>query len=149
MKLVPFSGKVSHLNQISSTSSNILHGRGSIKTSHKTTFRVDGRPVEVGGTHNLGDGDPVTVVAIEKGGTHYPLAFRNDATRIEHVESASYIWGILFMILGVFMIGIYIGIPVMIGAGYLLYKTNEMKKAIADAVVMLRNTPAATAAVTA
>lgn len=149
MKLIPFSGKVSHLNQITETSGRLHNGRGNIKTSHKTTFRVDGRPVELDGTHNLGDGDPVTVVAIEKNGTHYPLAFRNDATRIEHTQSASYIGGILIMILGIFTIAVYIGVPIMIGAGYLIYKTKEMRAAIADAAVMLRNTPAATVAATA
>ena len=147
MSLVSLSGQVSHINQISTTSGTIrpdnsFGGGGTITTSHKTTFRIAGRPVEMKGVPSLGEGDFASAVGVERSGTLYPLAFRNDSTNIEILDNASYFLSVFTGIIGILLGGgsgsTAIALFFLIPAGWLYYKTKTKKKFINEASGELR-----------
>lgn len=148
MSLVSLSGQVSHINQISTTSgtihpNNSHGGGGTITTSHKITFRIAGHPVEMAGTPNLGEGDFVSAVGVERSGTLYPIAFRNDTTNIESIDHASYfpsvITGIVGLLLGGGSGSTTVFLFFLAIAGWLHYKIKEEEKLINEAAGKLRD----------
>src|SRR5882762_9155743 len=137
MDFKQMSGKVSHLNQTSSTQGLIQHGgRGTISTSHTTTFRVSGRPVEMRGAHNFGEGDLVSLVGVEKDGTMHPIAFRNDTTGIRADDRPSIVLAVIFSIIAAvmcFITNFYFGTPFLLIAGWAIYKSIERNSRIKEA----------------
>ena len=73
------SGIVSHIVTSSLTSS----------TTHKISFRVNGKPVFFSKRLNIGDGDHVDLVGQQIGGELKVRAIRNNSTGVEYFEPGS------------------------------------------------------------
>ncbi len=97
MDYINYAGVVTH----------VAH-ESSVSTSHKTMFRVAGRPVKWGKALNMGNGDHVSVVGIDKGGTLHAIAMKNDSTgerNVKRVPAWMQVVSILLRVIGVACIG--------------------------------------------
>jgi hypothetical protein len=148
MELVALSGKVSNLMRSSTTTGEISQGRGDIRTSHKTTFRVNGRPVEFESAPELADGDLVSVAGTDRGGLMRGLALRNDSTNTVWQEGTyRYVYPIFGIIAGILTIPLF-GAGLII-LGYSVWALNRAKKnkeEVAAAVARVRSMPSAAGA---
>jgi hypothetical protein len=136
MSLVAITGKVSHLNRLSSVSGG--GGGTAVSTSYQTTLRVDGRHVKVNGSMSwVADDDYIAIVGIEDEGVLDPLAIRNDSSGYEsYAETKSYTFAIVCLILGFFTFFI----TTAIGA-WLIFGIQKQKKLNAEAKQMLHEMP--------
>jgi len=102
--LVLLSGRVSGAKIVSETTGRVNKGRGSVSTSHKTLFRIDGKPVCFDGTPNLDDDDMVTVVGKAKS-EFKARALRNDSTGALYFQSVIFLCllGVLGIAIGSFI----------------------------------------------
>lgn len=142
MNLITITGKVSHLNSVASITGG---GGAALETVHRTTFRVDGRHVEVEGPMSWASNDDyVAIVGVEQDGVLEPLASRNDTTGYETYAGArSYTLAVVLIFLGFFTFFI----TAAMGA-WLIWGINKRKKLIAEATRRLHSIPRVTAAAT-
>ena len=138
MSLIAVTGKVSHLNRISSISGG--GGSTDVETSHQTTLRVNGRHVKVEGSMSWASNDDhIAIVGVEEAGVLELLAIRNDTSGYEsHAEASSYTLAIVLLFLGfsTFFITTAIG-------AWLIWCIKKRKKFIAEAKQMLHGIPRA------
>jgi hypothetical protein len=135
------SGVVSNLQFSSETSGQIQgsHGRvsGNVHTKQVVTFRVDGRPAQIKllGQPSLNDGDVVVLTGKEKNGTFHARAMRNETTgAIDHrPANPSIILGGLFLVIGLPLSAIIIGLPFVGLGAYNIYDGLQTRQAIAAA----------------
>lgn len=141
MNLVEAAGKVSHLNRISTTSGG--GGGSAVDTSFVTTFRVDGRQYQINGAcHWMDNNDYVAIVGRDSGGVLVPLAIRNDTSGYENIaEPASLKAAILWIVFGVLLIALMVGIFMIAWGIWSVISINQDKKYIAEAERRLRNIP--------
>jgi hypothetical protein len=106
------SGSVSHLSSTSTVHGSVKRGKGSVTTSHRIDFRVDGKAAYYKNTVNLADGDRVTLAGKMKKGEFYARAMRNDETNVVYSEPITlyYVLGAFFLAFGVALSFILIGI---------------------------------------
>ncbi len=123
MTLSIISGSVSHVSSSTTVSGQMYADRGTVRTTHKLHFRVNGRSAVFSGTPNVADGDVVTLAGIDKGGEFKALALRNESTGVAYPGPTTlvYVGGILFLLLGIPFSVILIGIPFAGFGAYLLY----------------------------
>jgi hypothetical protein len=147
------SGVVSNL-QFSSETSGQVHGSqgrvtGSMHTKQVVTFRVDGRAAQIKllGQPSINDGDVVVITGKEKNGTFHARAMRNETTgAIDHrPANPSIILGGLFLVIGLPLSMIIIGLPFVGLGAYNIYDGLQTRQAIAAA----RTAPKAIRAATA
>lgn len=148
------SGVVSNLQFSSETSGQVhgSHGRvsGSMHTKQVVTFRVDGRPAQIKllGQPSINDGDVVVITGKEKNGTFHARAMRNETTgAIDHrPANPSLILGGLFLVLGIPLSFVIIGLPFVAVGAYNIYDGLQTRQAIdaaRTAPKALRSTAAA------
>lgn len=78
------SGTVSHLERLSKLSGHISGGSGSVNTSTRTSFRVDGMPAIVDGSPTISNGDRVMVIGSEKNGVLEGDILRNFTINLKY-----------------------------------------------------------------
>ena len=116
-------------------------GHGAIYTTHKTSYRINGKPVEDSGTSNVADGDFASLVGLQRGGGVYPLAFRNDSTGVTTTEVSDFPW-VKILLLGIFMTPVFgIGIPFLLFAAWLYTKKKKGNNLVGEAKAILRTIP--------
>lgn len=139
MSLVAVTGKVSHLNRVSSITGG--GGGTNVGTSHQTTLRVNGRHIKVDGPMSwVADDDHIAIVGLEEEGVLEPLAVRNDTSGYEsYAEARSYgFFLILLLLLGFFTFFITTAIGV-----WWIWGIEKQKKLNAEAKQMLHDIPRA------
>lgn len=135
---VALSGRVSHVNAVSTTSGVIRGDRGSVRTEHEVWFRVANRPVVFKGVLSLADGDDVTAVGRDRGDAIAVTALRNDRTGIEHAPIIR-TWPMWVLIaLGIPVIPLYGLGFLLIGLGIRGFKGNRQNQ---EMINLLRRTP--------
>ena len=136
---VKVSGKISHLNAVSTTTGVVRNEHGNVRTDHELWFRVSGRPAVYEGVLSLAEGDTVTVVGRDRGDAVIVVALRNDTTGIEHTPVIR-TWPMWLLIaIGVPMIPFVIGL-LLIGLGVLGFLGNKQNRQM---IALLRDTPLA------
>lgn len=118
------SGTVSHLSSTTTVHGSVKRGKGNVRTSHKTDFRVDGKPAYFRNSVNLADGDRVTLAGKFKGGEFFARALKNDQTNVIYSEPTTlyFFLGVLFLVIGIPFVMILIGILIIPIAAYLLWE---------------------------
>lgn len=116
-------GRVSHIISSTTVSGQVNRGRGTVSTSHKMSFRVNGRPAVFSGTPNVGEGDHVTLSGSDKGGEFRATALRNDSTGVEYLGStiSYYVGGVLLFVVGLPLSFIILGIPFLLFSPVLIF----------------------------
>lgn len=138
MSLVAVTGKVSHLNRVSSITGG--GGGTDVETSHQTTLRVNGRHVKVEGPMSwVADDDHIAIVGVEEEGVLEPLAVRNDTSGYKsNAETRSYTFAIVCLFLGFFTFFVTTAFGI-----WLIWGIKKQKKLIAEAKQMLHDIPRA------
>lgn len=113
-KLVLLSGVVSNTQTITSTSGDINKGKGSINTSHQTSFRVDGTPVSYSGIFNIAEGDNVLLIGKEHNGQVVALSIKNNTTGV--VAHGS-ITALIIIATVITLIGLYASLVIIASNG--------------------------------
>jgi len=112
-QLTSISGIVDNANTLTSTHGTVINGRGTVSTSHKTSFRIDGNPIIFCGYINISDGDKITAVGEHSSNGLSALAISNHSTNTTYrrkifpdiaVIIFSSIW---FILLGLALFGIF------------------------------------------
>lgn len=128
------SGKVSHLSSTTTVHGSVKRGKGKVSTSHRTDFRVDGKPAYFLNTVNLADGDNVTLSGRLKGGEFYARALRNDETNVIYSEPTIvyFIIGALLFAIGIPLMFILVGFIMVPAALYLIWEGWKNLTAVKD-----------------
>ena len=94
------SGKVSHLSTTAAVHGSVNKGKGDINTSHKSHFRVNGRPAVYNDAINLANSDRVTLVGKIKRGTFHVRVLRVEDTGLIYsgMTKSAYIIGSLLIL---------------------------------------------------
>lgn len=131
-------GTVSHLTTHSEVHGRVKKGQGSVTTSHKTDFRIDGRAAFFKGAINVADGDTVTLAGETIRGEFRAKAIKNLGTGVIYSEptTAFFVFGGLAILASIPMMLILIGfllLPLAIWLIYEGYRNQVAVKAVEQA----------------
>jgi hypothetical protein len=126
------SGKVTNLTATSTVQGSIKKGKGRVNTSHKTSFRIDGKAASFPDQVNLADEDDVTLVGKIKGGEFHARVLQNNQTGVVYSgwTTGAYITGGILTFAGIPLSFVLIGIPLLAAGGWLIYQGYMNQKAL-------------------
>ncbi len=135
MPLKKLTGKVSNFQQATEITGT-RHGRWNsvVDTQQVINFRVDNSPtvLKLKEAVDLADGEEVTVVGQEKKGVLKGIALRNNETGIVYSLRTwpIFLFAAIFLALGVPLVSVVIGLPIMALGAYLAYKGYINRKSV-------------------
>jgi hypothetical protein len=103
------SGTVSSLRETTHVSGNFSHGRGQVRSSTQTNFRIGRQPATMWSTIPVVDADVVTAAGTDAGGSFTILALRNETTGYEYQQAHSMVIAVIAVVLSISLLQILIG----------------------------------------
>jgi len=137
MALVKISGTVGNFREETTVTGSHTYNTGytQVNTQKEISFRVDNRPVTMKNIKGieLTDGDEATIVGSDTRSGVKALLIRNDTTNMIYGYATWYLmmWAAILTVIGIFTVGIFIGVLLVPLGLYLFYKGYQHKQAYA------------------